>query len=412
MANSMGRCLFIGGLAFALLTGSVRAEPALDWLTTVNEAASKIQGLRSDRARTIAWLAAFNALNTIDPRYRAYEPAPKPPEPPEPTASSVRPSSAAALAAALYTALIVEPDVDQALLARRYRETLASVSAAPEREAGVALGRQAAMLLLASRMNDRYGRIEAMLVPPAPGVFVTPGYAKMPYSTTVTRLAPFGVRAPAGFDPGSPPAVGSDPATREIAEVRSVGALTSSSRSGDQTAAALFWNSSQPVDYEAVTKPALEARKLDTLAAARIFALEEMIGIDTAIANTLFKDRYQRWRPETAIAGPHAAASDREPSWQPLVRAPNSPDYPSGGGTGAGVMSVVLPRLYGLDGPIEMRNEQTQQTRRWASAAALADELASARVWGGVHFRSAVEAGRRVGVAVATEVIERQLLPR
>ncbi len=409
MANFGGRCLFIGGLAFALLTGSVRAEPALDWLTTVNEAASKIQGLRSDRARTIAWLAAFNALNTIEPRYRAYEPAPRPPEP---TASSVRPSSAAALGAALYTALIVEPDVDQALLARRYRETLSSVSAAPEREAGVALGRQAAMLLLASRMNDRFGRIEAVLAPPAPGVFVTPGYAKMPYSTAITRLAPFGVRAPSAFDPGRPPAVGSDEATREIAEVRSLGGLASSTRSGDQTAAALFWNSSQPVDYEAVTKPVLEARKLDTLDAARIFALEEMIGIDTAIANTLFKDRYQRWRPETAIAGPHAAAGDREPGWQPLVRAPNSPDYPSGGGTGAGVMSVVLPRLYGLDGPIEMRNEQTQQTRRWARAAALADELASARVWGGVHFRSAVEAGRRVGVAVATEVIERQLLPR
>ena len=308
--------------------------------------------------------------------------------------------------------LAVEPDVDQPLLARRYRETLAGIAAAPERDAGVALGRHAALLLLAARAGDTLGRIEGLLRTPGPGVYVMPAYAKTPYSITLTRLAPFGVSSPRSFDPGAPPAVGSDAAAREIAELRTVGGVSAPGRTGDQTAAALFWNASQPADYEALIKPAIEARKLDTLAITRLLALDEMIGIDSSIVGVTFKDHYQRWRPDAAIAGPHAAPADRDAGWLPLVRAPASPDYPSSGGVGAGVMSVTLPRLYGLTGAIEMRNEQTQQGHRWDHAAALADELASARVWGGVHFRSAVDAGRRIGAGVATDILDHQLLPR
>ena len=41
------------GLALLVAVSPLRAEPALDWLTTVDEAAGKIQGVRADRARTI-----------------------------------------------------------------------------------------------------------------------------------------------------------------------------------------------------------------------------------------------------------------------------------------------------------------------------------------------------------------------
>jgi len=398
-------CLAFCGVLLAVGPMLARADAALDWLSTVDEATAKVVGVRGDRARTIAWLAAFNALDAIDPRYRPYPPAPAPLP-----ADAGKPSRDAALAAALYTALIVEPDADHAMLVRRYRETLATVKVAGERDAGAILGQQAALMLLASRSADRLGRVEPRASAAAAGVFVEATGAKMPRSIAIAGLAPFGVRSVSALDPGPPPAVGSEAAAREIAEVRAVGGATITARSAEQTAAALFWVVNEPSDFASWIKGVLEARKLDALDLARIAALDAMIGIDSAIVGTTFKERYLHWRPESAIAGPFAV--DRDAAWTPMVRAPNSPDYPSTGAMSAGLLEVELPRLFGVDGTIEWRNSATQQTRRWPNAAALAEELGASRVWAGAHFRSAVDAGRRVGREVAREILDRQLLPR
>ena len=398
---------FIAGLLPWPATALGQSTAALEWLSNVDDTLSRVQGVRGDRARAIAWLAAFNALDAIEPRYRPYAPAPQPVGSGAPV-----PAADAAMAAALYTALVVEPDVDHGQLVRRYRDSLAAVKSAPEREAGAALGRQAALMLLVARSNDRVDRAEPKAVDAGPGVFVMPSYAKMPRSIAAASLTPFGIRSVGALDPGPPPPLGSAAASRDIAETRAMGSIASSARSGDQTAAALFWNSGEPSDFTTFVKTAIEPRKLDALDVARLAALDAMISIDANIVGANLKERYLHWRPESAIAGPYEASADADPAWVSLVRVPNSPQYPSGGAIGAGITEVELPRLYGIDGVVEWRNGQTGQARRWPNAAALADELASARVWAGVHFRSAVEAGRRVGQQVATEILDRQLLPR
>jgi len=381
--------------------------PALEWLATTEQATAKLSGLRGDRARAIAWLAAFNAVNAIEPRYREYAPAPPPV-----AAGTLRPSADAALAAAIYTALALETDADQALLLRRYRESLAAVKSAAERDAGATLGQQAALMLLLARAGDRTGRVEPPPVTPGPGVFTTPSYARMPRSIAIIGIAPFAVRSVTAFDPGPPPAVGSAAASRDIAEVRTLGSSTGSTRSGEQTAAALFWNSGEPSDFSSMVRPVLEARKLDTLDIVRILAFDALINIDGNIVTSVLKERYAHWRPEAAIAGPYAAAADAAKDWQGLVRSPNSPDYPSGAATAAGVLEIELPRLFAMNGPIEWRNGQTGQLRRWPDAAAMAEEMCGSRVWAGAHFRGSVEAGRRVGRQVAAEILDRQLLSR
>jgi hypothetical protein len=75
------------------------------------------------------------------------------------------------------------------------------------------------------------------------------------------------------------------------------------------------------------------------------------------------------------------------------------------------VFEIELPRLFAMSGPVEWRNGQTGQLRRWPNVAAMADEMGASRVWAGAHFRSSVDAGRRVGRQVATEILDRQLLP-
>lgn len=285
MLRTSRRVLFLLGLAL-LAPVAAHADAALDWLSTSEEATARLGG-RADRARAIAWLAAFNALDAIDPRYRAFAPAPPPwPE------GGLRPSTDAAVAAAIYTALVVEPDADHGLLARRYRESLASVKSVPEREAGAILGQQAALLLLAARSGDRLFRVEAPAREAAAGVFVTPVYAKMPRSIAVRALAPFGIRSVQAFDPGPPLPLGSDAAARDTAETRSVGAVASASRTADQTAAALFWNSGDPSDFSTMLKALLEPRKLEPLEVARMLALDAMISVDAAIVNATLKERF------------------------------------------------------------------------------------------------------------------------
>lgn len=298
-----------------------RADAAFDGMSTVDEATAKMPGLRGDRARAIAWLAAFNALDAIDPRYRPYPPAPS-----AWPADAAKPSREAALAAALHTVLVLEPDADQALLVRRHRDTLTAVKAAGEREAGAILGQQAALMLLASRSADRLGRVEPRASTAVAGVFVELAGAKMPRSIAPASLAPFGIRSAAAFDPGPPPAVGSETAAREIADVRAVGGATSTVRSSEQTGAALFWVANEPTDFSAWLNSTLEARNLDALDVARVAALDAMIGIDVAIVGTVLKERYLHWRPETAIAGPFA--TDRDAARQPMVRAPDKSAIP------------------------------------------------------------------------------------
>jgi len=397
----------VAGILFALASASpaVRADAVSDWIATVDEATANVPGLRADRARAIAWLAAFNALNAIEPRFRPY-----PPAPPTRPADAPKPSADAAIAAAIYTALAVEPDADHALLARRQREAFAAVKSRSEREDGAILGRQAALMLLAARSADRLEREEAPSRDAAVGVYVSPRDAKSARSIQAMRLQPFGIRSIAALDPGPPPLPGSDAAAREIAAVRTLGGITSSTRSADQTAAALFWVASEPGDFSTVVQRALAARRLAGLDVARIAALDAILSIDAAIVGTAMKERYLRWRPETAIAG--ELAMPRDAAWQPLVPAPPSPEYPSTGAISAGLLEVELPRLLGVDGAVEMTNGRTRHTRRWPSAAALADELGESRVWAGAHFRSSIDAGRQLGRQLATEVLAEQLQPR
>ena len=79
MHRSVRRWLLSACLACLLpWSAAAVAQPAFDWLGTVDQATSHIAGVRGDRARAIAWLAAFNALDAIDPRYRPYAPSPAP----------------------------------------------------------------------------------------------------------------------------------------------------------------------------------------------------------------------------------------------------------------------------------------------------------------------------------------------
>jgi hypothetical protein len=116
------------------------------------------------------------------------------------------------------------------------------------------------------------------------------------------------------------------------------------------------------------------------------------------------------WRPITAIRagdtdGNEATVGD--PAWTPLLPVtPNHPEYPSAhscitpaGGRviktflGTGNIDFTVPSLTGLG------------DRHFDRVKDLEYDVSNGRIWGGIHYRSAVEDGVTIGRKTANHVL-------
>jgi hypothetical protein len=131
---------------------------------------------------------------------------------------------------------------------------------------------------------------------------------------------------------------------------------------------------------------------------------------DAAIGCWDAKYHYAFWRPITAI---HEAASDGNPStepdatWSPLFPTPAHPDYPSGHSCVSGAASTVLAKEF--DDRIHFNVESDTMigvVRRFRSLRAALDEVKNARIFAGIHFRTACEVGQELGGNIATFVLD------
>ena len=96
--------------------------------------------------------------------------------------------------------------------------------------------------------------------------------------------------------------------------------------------------------------------------------------------------------------------------WTPLLQTPPFPEYTSGHSGISTAAAVVLTQLFGdkfaFADSTEM--EYGLPVRSYASFHAAADEAAISRLYGGIHYRRAVEQGqvqgRKVGELVVSKV--------
>ena len=131
---------------------------------------------------------------------------------------------------------------------------------------------------------------------------------------------------------------------------------------------------------------------------------------DALIACFDAKYHYAFWRPITAIRAGDTDDNDAtigDPAWAPLLPAtPNHPEYPSAhscitpaGGRviarflGTGEIDFTVPSLTGLG------------DRHFARVKDLEYDVGNARIWGGIHYRSAVEDGINIGKKTADHVL-------
>src|SRR5262249_45980890 len=112
-----------------------------------------------------------------------------------------------------------------------------------------------------------------------------------------------------------------------------------------------------------------------------------------------------RIRPETAIK------RLIDPYWQPFLQTPPFPEYPSGHSVISAAAATVLSKIFGSQFSFTDNTEVSfgLRPRHFSSFLQAAGEAAISRLYGGIHYRDAIENGTNQGKQVGKLMVERLL---
>jgi hypothetical protein len=197
---------------------------------------------------------------------------------------------------------------------------------------------------------------------------------------------------------------------RDYDEITAIGSKTSTTRTTEQTEIARFWLAAPGVLWNAVARQIIAARDLDSSDAARTFALLYLAGADASIACWDAKYEFNFWRPQAAIQNGGSDGNDAtapDGTWEPLFPTPPHPDYLSGHSATSGAWSRSLQLLFGNDGVPFSATFNNALTRHFSSFSQAATEIENARIWAGIHTRTADEHATALGRQVAELAVQR-----
>ncbi len=230
----------------------------------------------------------------------------------------------------------------------------------------------------------------------------------------LARVTPWVIRSPSQFRPPAPPALDSAQYTTDFNEIKAMGSNSSTSRTPDETDAALFWNPGNPPDFwDPVAVTLAEKHHFTLLQTAHLLAQVNLAMSDGIIGCWDAKYTYVSWRPITAIqladtdGNPDTLA---DPTWMPLLTTPPFPGYPSAHSCASSAAARVLAHYFGENTAITVTNDALPgQMRSFASFSAALEEIVDARVFGGIHFRTDCNAGQTLGNSVGEYVVKHSL---
>ena len=377
----------------------------------------------------------FDALNGIDRRYTPIHVAP-----PDSCLGASRPTAAVQAAyeilskvyGASATAANQQPTLDAryatSLADIRLRERAASI------DKGIACGYEVAAGIWNWRSADGFntplppffgvaapGQWRSTPTDPYPGV--RQPMSGLQYATMPTWVVPnhafYQILS-------GPPALGSAQYLRDLAETQTMGSRTSAARTPDQTNGAWLWASGSGQSlWNTVTLQLIEARAHERdhdsdrddrfrgeterrggdrdrlLENARILAALNVAMADAAIGCWDQKVKYNFWRPITAIR------ESSDPTWTPLFATPAHQDYPSGHACVSGAATAILADEFGERSPFTLRSDVLVGVQRtFRSFSEALEDVSDARVFAGIHFRTACDDGSVLGKAVAQYVLD------
>ncbi len=289
--------------------------------------------------------------------------------------------------------------------------SLAGIPDGQAKADGIAVGEEVADAVIAQRADDGF-RATVPYTPPSPpipGVWI-PTAPTPPIGTYLGRMRPFALRSADQFRPAGPPKLSRRLWAKQYNEAKEIGSIASTTRTAEQTVAARFWGEPPVQQARRSFREFMLTRKLDIVEAARFNGMISVTYADALIACFDAKYHYAFWRPISAIRAGHTdgnGATVGDPTWSPLLAAtPNHPEYPS-------AHSCITP----AGGRVIARFLKTRQIdftipsltglgeRHFATTRDLEYEVVNARIWGGIHFRSAVDDGTTIGKRTARYVL-------
>jgi membrane-associated phospholipid phosphatase len=276
---------------------------------------------------------------------------------------------------------------------------MAGVAYPSDIAAGLKLGRDVGKLFVAYAKTDNSdAQFDPTTMPTGPGMWS--GDAATLAVPTLGNWDTWVLDSPDQFRPEPPPDPDSPERAAEIAEVknykRDVAPFTElwfwpQDPAGRQAPDSAPFSSNQVIFYYApvlhfLWEPELSQKlfeyRWDTNPprAARAYALVSIACHDSTVA--CWDAKFFYWTARPVMFDPEITT---------VLPTYPIPDYPSGHATGLAATAQVLSYLF-------PRDEQFFQSR--------AEENAASRVWAGIHFRSAADAGVQLGRDVGDAVIE------
>ena len=322
-------------------------------------------------------------------------------------------SAEAAVAAAAHRILgHYLPNQAAGIIDPAFTASLASITPGQAQTDGVATGEQVADLLIADRADDGF-RVAVPYTPPnppVPGAWL-PTAPTPPIGTYLGLMRPFSLDSADQFRPAEPPALDSDRWVRDYKETKKLGSITSTKRTDEETLAAKFWAEPPVQQARGSFRTFVLDHHLDVVDASRFMAMISVTYADALIACFDAKYAYAFWRPITAIRAGDTDSNDEtlgDATWAPLLPVtPNHPEYPSAHSCITPAGGRVIARFLRSGGDIDFTVPSLTNLgdRHFDRIKDLQTEVGLARIWGGIHFRSAVQAGIQIGKLTVQQVL-------
>ena len=424
------------------------SDQVLDWVQIMNDTvlAGGTNPLFTTRAVALVSSSVFDAVNGIEPRYEPLLVAPNASKPASRRAAAVE---------AAYTMLANLYPLQATTLTNARNASIAALKgleSAKSIQNGIDWGDAVANAIIAIRSNDGFN-------PPAVPFVGVLGITSSPTAIGVWRPTPTITLPSGGNAPGAGPqfatmspwvltrpsqfrlpppyalnmtagatninALTTTDYATDYNETKTMGVLNGSGRSADQSQVAIFWAGNTALFWNRIAADLSAERHLTLTQNAHLFALLNVAMADAGIACWDGKYRYVFWRPITAIRNgdlDNNPATDPDPAWQPFLDShpvpadrgtPAHPEYPSGHSTVSGAAAFILASAFGENTHFSVTSDALPGvTRSFSSFTHATSEIADARVFGGIHYRTSCVRGNALGRTVADYVSTHAMLRR
>lgn len=229
------------------------------------------------------------------------------------------------------------------------------------------------------------------------------------------KIRPFAIDSAAQFKPVPPPPFSMEKDSdfyKEVMEVYEVrNEMTAKGDASEEVAIAQFWDCNPYVSvtrghlmfatkkitpgahWIGITKIACKKTNADLAKSIYAYTKTSIAIADGFISCWDEKYRSNLIRPETVI---NEYIDD---SWEPVLQTPPFPEYTSGHSVVSGAAATVLTEIFGDNFSFDDDTETPYglPVRSFTSFNQAADEAAISRMYGGIHYRAAIEVGIKQG---------------